>query len=62
MTRQSSNTCPALLWRFLGLHLGSKVPDATNNLAIPEDLIVEGIIEELFDAFDAHLRNVVLWP
>lgn len=43
--------------RFLGLHIGSKVPDATTIWRFREDLIVEGIIEELFDAFDAHLRE-----
>lgn len=43
--------------RFLGLHLGSKVPDATTIWRFREDLIRGGIIKELFDTFDAHLRD-----
>ena len=42
--------------RFLGLHLASKVPDATTVWRFREDLIRAGIIEELFNKFDAHLR------
>ncbi|MCK5027843.1 MAG: transposase, partial [Candidatus Pacebacteria bacterium] len=42
--------------RFLGLHLGSKVPDATTVWRFREDLVQAGIIEELFKKFDAHLR------
>ena len=42
--------------RFLGLHLGSKVPDATTVWRFREDLVQAGITEELFEKFDAHLR------
>jgi IS5 family transposase len=43
--------------RFLGLHLGSKVPDATTIWRFRQDLVAAGVIEELFNSFDAHLRN-----
>lgn len=43
--------------RFLGLHLGSKVPDATTVWRFRESLISAGIIEDLFDRFDKHLRD-----
>lgn len=43
--------------RFLGLHIGSKVPDATTIWRFREDLIEEGIVEELFRTFEAHLRE-----
>ena len=43
--------------RFLGLHIGSKVPDATTIWRFREDLIAAGIIEELFVKFDTHLRE-----
>lgn len=42
--------------RFLGLHLGSKVPDATTVWRFREDLTKAGVVEELFGMFDAHLR------
>jgi IS5 family transposase len=41
--------------RFLGLHISSKVPDATTIWRFREDLSKAGIIEELFATFDAHL-------
>ena len=43
--------------RFLGLHLGSKVPDATTIWRFREDLITAGIIDELFATFELHLRD-----
>lgn len=43
--------------RFLGLHLGSKIPDATTIWRFRQDLIAAGVIEELFNSFDTHLRN-----
>ena len=43
--------------RFLGLHLGSKIPDATTIWRFRQDLIAAGVIEELFTTFDTHLRN-----
>jgi IS5 family transposase len=42
--------------RFLGLHISSKVPDATTIWRFREDLTKAGIIEELFVTFEAHLR------
>jgi IS5 family transposase len=42
--------------RFLGLQLGSKVPDATTVWRFREDLSKAGIVEKLFETFDAHLR------
>jgi len=43
--------------RFLGLHFGSKVPDATTIWRFRQDLIAAGVIEELFNSFDVHLRD-----
>ena len=43
--------------RFLGLHLGSKVPDATTIWRFREDLILAGVIDELFATFDTCLRE-----
>ena len=43
--------------RFLGLHIGSGVPDATTIWRFREELVVEGMIEELFGIFDAYLRE-----
>lgn len=43
--------------RFLGLHLGSKIPDATTIWRFRQDLIAAGVIKELFNTFDTHLRN-----
>ena len=43
--------------RFLGLHLGSKVPDATTIWRFRQDLIDAGVVEELFDSFEDHLRD-----
>lgn len=42
--------------RFLGLHISSKVPDATTIWRFREDLSKAGIIKELFATFDANLR------
>lgn len=41
--------------RFLGLHLGSKVPDATTIWRFRQDLAAAGVFKELFNGFDAHL-------
>lgn len=41
--------------RFLGLHISSKVPDATTIWRFREDLIKAGIVEELFTFFDTQL-------
>jgi IS5 family transposase len=43
--------------RFLGLHIGSKIPDATTIWRFRQDLIAAGVIEELFNTFDTHLRD-----
>ena len=43
--------------RFLGLHISQKVPDVTTIWRFREDLIKAGTVEELFAAFDAHLRG-----
>ena len=43
--------------RFLGLHLGSKVPDATTIWRFRQDLVETGVVKELFDTFEAHLRD-----
>ncbi|PID75982.1 MAG: IS5/IS1182 family transposase [Deltaproteobacteria bacterium] len=43
--------------RFLGLHIGSKVPDATTIWLFREDLKKAGIIEELFSQFELHLQG-----
>lgn len=43
--------------RFLGLHIGSKVPDATTIWRFREDLITAGVIEELFAQFEVHLQE-----
>jgi IS5 family transposase len=43
--------------RFLGLHLGSKVPDATTIWRFRQDLVGAGVVKELFDTFEAHLRD-----
>ena len=43
--------------RFLGLHLGSKVPDATTIWRFRQDLVEAGVVKELFDTFEAHLRD-----
>lgn len=42
--------------RFLGIHVSSKVPDATTIWRFREDLLKAGIIEDLFATFDAHLH------
>lgn len=43
--------------RFLGLHGGSKVPDATTIWRFREDLAKAGVIETLFEKFDEYLRG-----
>lgn len=43
--------------RFLGLHIGSKVPDATTIWRFREDLINAGVIEEQFAQFEIHLQE-----
>ena len=43
--------------RFLGLHFGSRVPDATTVWRFREDLTKAGIVEQLFETFDRHLRT-----
>lgn len=42
--------------RFLGLHLCSKVPDATTVWRFREDLMEANIVDALFEKFDNHLR------
>ena len=42
--------------RFLGLHISSKVPDATTLWLFREDLGKAGIIKELFATFDTQLN------
>lgn len=42
--------------RFLDLHFGNKVPDATTVWRFRENLIRVGIVEQLFETFDTHLR------
>lgn len=42
--------------RFLGLHIGSKVPDATTIWRFREDLAKAGIVDNLFASFEAHLN------
>ncbi|RUM38721.1 MAG: IS5 family transposase [Desulfobulbus sp.] len=43
--------------RFLGLHLGSKVPDATTLWRFRQDLVNADVMKELFSIFDDHLRD-----
>ncbi len=43
--------------RFLGLHAGSKVPDATTLWRFREDLAQAGVVEQLFKRFDEMLRE-----
>jgi IS5 family transposase len=46
--------------RFLGLHAGSKVPDATTLWRFREDLALAGVVERLFQRFDELLREAGL--
>jgi IS5 family transposase len=46
--------------RFLGLHAGSKVPDATTLWRFREDLAQAGVVERLFQRFDELLREAGL--
>ena len=43
--------------RFLGLGLEDRVPDATTVWLYREQLVEAKVVEELFAAFDAHLRE-----
>src|SRR5215213_9064278 len=43
--------------RFLGLGLADRVPDATTVWLYREKLAQAGLVEALFDAFDAHLNS-----
>src|SRR3954464_5287794 len=43
--------------RFLGLGLEDRVPDATTVWLYREKLAQAGLVEGLFDAFDAHLKS-----
>lgn len=43
--------------RFLGLHAGSKVLDATTLWRFREDLAQAGVVEQLFKRFDGMLRE-----
>ncbi|PID41382.1 MAG: IS5/IS1182 family transposase [Proteobacteria bacterium] len=43
--------------RFLGLHTGSKIPDATTIWLFRKGLKNAGIIEELFSQFELHLQE-----
>lgn len=42
--------------RFLGLGLEDPAPDATTVWLYREQLVQAGVVEALFDAFDAHLK------
>lgn len=42
--------------RFLGLGLEDPAPDATTVWLYLEQLVRAGLVDELFDAFDAHLK------
>ena len=42
--------------RFLGLGLEDPTPDATTIWLYREHLVRAGLVDELFDAFDAHLK------
>lgn len=42
--------------RFLGLGLEDRVPDATTVWLYREQLVQAEVVDELFDAFDAHLK------
>lgn len=43
--------------RFLGLHVGSKVPDATTIWRFREDLTTAGVLDDLFSQFEIHLQE-----
>ena len=45
-----------LSFAFLGLGLEDPTPDATTIWLYREQLIRAGLVDELFDAFDAHLK------
>ena len=42
--------------RFLGIHLGDKVPDSTTVWRFNESLTESGVVESLFEKFDEYLR------
>src|SRR3954449_7266107 len=48
--------------RFLGLGLEDRVPDATTVWLYREKLAQAGLVEALFDAFDAHLKTLCATP
>src|SRR3954453_15843816 len=48
--------------RFLGLGLADRVPDATTVWRYRETLAQAGLVEALFDAFDAHLKTLCATP
>jgi len=43
--------------RFLGLHVGSKVPDATTIWHFREELTTAGMLTELFSQFEKYLQE-----
>lgn len=43
--------------RFLGLHIGSRVPDATTIWRFREDLVSASVLDELFGRFEVHLQE-----
>src|SRR3954449_2678555 len=48
--------------RFLGLGLADRVPDATTVWLYREKLAQAGLVEALFDAFNAHLKTLCATP
>jgi len=48
--------------RFLGLGLADRVPDATTVWLYREKLAQAGLVEALFDAFEAHLKTLCATP
>src|SRR6185369_6275453 len=48
--------------RFLGLGLADRVPDATTVWRYREKLAQAGLVEALFEAFDAHLKTLCATP
>src|SRR3954451_10172481 len=48
--------------RFLGLGLEDRGPDATTVWLYREKLAQAGLVEALFDAFDAHLKTLCATP
>src|SRR3954462_10268307 len=48
--------------RFLGLGLADRAPDATTVWLYRENLAQAGLVEALFEAFDAHLKTLCATP